>query len=191
MPRLLWLITALLVASAVACGGDDAAADKATSAPGSSPASAGAAAQPASDGGASAPAASGASATFMVADETFQFEEIKCSFGTGIIQGPGTSLDGSTPAFIYGGLPKDAQGKPVLDQPEGVEFDLKVGLGELYGMATYEYKLQSSLGSVSEYSDDGKHTTGSADFFYEAGTGAKQGLNESDLVAGTWDVTCP
>jgi hypothetical protein len=189
MPRLHCFVAALLVASVAACGGGNNGGDKATSGA-TGPAPAGATTQSANNASSSAPAASGGGAIFVVGDESFQFEEIKCSFGTGIIQGPGASGDG-TLAYIYGGLPKDEQGKPVLNQPGDVEFDLKVGLGQLTGQATYEYRLQSSLGSVDSYSDDGKHTGGSAKFFYDPGTGAKAGLTSGDLVAGTWDVTCP
>jgi hypothetical protein len=193
MPKLLWIGLALLAVFLIACGGDDDD-DSSAAGSGDSQPSADSASSPSDDGsddsGGDSDAASGGGGSGMVTigDETFQFE-ISCQFGTGIIDGTGENQDG-TPAYLRGSMPKDSNGQPT-DDPTGVDMQVKVGTAELIGQATYDYTVQSTLGSVSQYTDDGSHTDGSAEFSYGEGSGAKEGLTYGDLVSGTWDITCP
>jgi hypothetical protein len=194
MPKLLWIGLALLAVFLIACGGDDDD-DSSAAGSGDSQPSADNASSPSDNGsddsgggGDSGATSGGGSGMVTIGDETFQFE-ISCQFGTGIIDGTGENQDG-TPAYLRGSMPKDSNGQPTND-PSAVDMQVKVGTAELIGQATYDYTVQSTLGSVSQYTDDGSHTDGSAEFSYGDGSGAKEGFTHGDLVSGTWDITCP
>jgi hypothetical protein len=185
--RLFLMLTIGVVVAFAACGGDDDASPTggpsapATNAPSNGDSSA--ASSPDSDTGYVAGVAG-----VVAGDESFVFE-IECQFGTGIIRGPGQSLDG-TPAYVVMGMPVSNDGSP-KDAPGEVDIQVEVGKNTLLGPSLYVYAVRSSTGSVSQYSDDGNHAEGTIQLEYRDNDGAKDGLSYGDLVDGSFTATCP
>ena len=119
--------------------------------------------------------------------ESFTFD-IKCSFGTGIIEGPGTRNDGE-PAYLRGGVGVSDSGAP-LETAEAVGFGIKVGIAQLAGQADYEWVVGETAGRREPVSNDGESVSGSAGFEYRDDR-AEPRFGYGEVKDGTFEMTCP
>lgn len=169
-----------------ACGGDDddsgapAGGDAATNTP----------AQSGDGNGGNGGSTSGDAGTATVdiaGVESFTFD-ITCSFGTGIIEGPGTRNDGE-PAYLRGGVEVTDSGAPREDA-EAVGFLIKVGSDQLVGQADYEWVVGETAGQQEPLSNDGERVSGSAGFEYRDNSSEPR-FTYGEIKEGTFEMVCP
>ncbi|MCC7363529.1 MAG: hypothetical protein IT303_04085 [Dehalococcoidia bacterium] len=187
----------------VACGGGDDDDDTGGQAGGD------AATQPGENGGSGSDAGSGSSSSSGASDsgrsdggssggagtasveitgvERFTFD-ITCSFGTGIIEGPGTRDDGE-PAYLRGGVDVTDSGEPREDG-EAVAFGIKVGIAQLAGQADYEWTVGETAGRQDPVSNDGKTVSGTAGFEYRDDR-AEPRFAYGEVKDAIFDMNCP
>lgn len=119
--------------------------------------------------------------------ERFTFD-ITCSFGTGIIEGPGTRNDGE-PAYLRGGVDVTDSGAPREDG-EAVGFGIKVGIAQLAGQADYEWVVGETAGRRDPVSNDGKTVSGTAGFEYRDDR-AEPRFAYGTVMDAIFDMNCP
>lgn len=119
--------------------------------------------------------------------ESFTFD-ITCSFGTGIIEGPGARNDGE-PAYLRGGVDVTDSGAPREDA-EAVGFLIKVGSDQLAGQADYEWVVGETAGRQEPISNDGDRVSGSVGFEYRDNRPEPR-FTYGEVKDGTLEMVCP
>ena len=170
--------------SLTACGGDDD--DESPDTPGESPTQSNGNVP---DGGSNASDSGGAgNATVEITGvERFTFD-VTCSFGTGIIEGPGTRDDGE-PAYLRGGIAVTDSGEPREDG-QAVGFNIKVGIAQLAGQADYEWTVGDTAGRQDPVTNDGKTVSGTAGFEYRDDRPEPR-FAYGEVMDGIFDMACP
>jgi hypothetical protein len=119
--------------------------------------------------------------------ESFTFD-IKCSFGTGIIEGPGTRNDGE-PAYLRASFAVTDSGAPREDA-EAVDVKIRGGIATLIGQAEYEWVVGETAGEQQAISNDGTSVSGAAGFEYRDSRQNPR-MPDGSVSEGTFEATCP
>lgn len=174
-------IAALGIVAISGCGGDDDDdADNSVD----TDATAGTTTEATSNGASGDSGGSGTAAVDITGIETFTFD-ITCSFGTGIIEGPGKRNDGE-PAYLRGGFDVTESGEPREDA-EAVDFIVKVGIAELFGAGDYEWVVGPEPQDIA---NDGESASFAAGFEYRANTSETR-FPYGEVKGGRFEATCP